>query len=563
MSYLQALTYKYDSNDADKTLFVIDTNYFLYAYQSYYNSDSFIKALENKKTSVYVPFIVYIEFLSNINSVIESLKSDIKTLEVYMNSIEKSISFDKIIPFQTIEKNLKSNSFSLNSNDFSKLNNLLKEDTEQTINTYVEDSAKALVEKLEEIDDILNQNLKKFSDQDKKLPTIKAYEEMVEGLTSRIDSLLNNDGILGSQYTNEKVNEYTSDMKERYEKNIPPGFSDESKEGNEKLFGNIAIPSEAGDLILWKDLLDKVMSNKSINEKFTNVVIVTNDGLADKKTDWRVKLGNEKIVHERLKIEFYQQTNKNFDLMKVEDFIDNFSDDDSDTKQHIADEIKKLSTKNIVEINDNAIEKTIAFVFLDNLYFENNQKMMMGKIFDLVIKLKNLRFDDLKGLPCVAIDQLNLNSIFDSKYKLSINEKTEVVLGTRLNKRDKLTYISKLFKIAGLKISDLKFIDSEFNELWDVLIQKESQVLTIPSTEIIVYLSYSTDEILDYYRIVDIHISSIHTEDNNQFLKHLTNNLIGDIFFNESTEIIQVKIKNSIENLGYPINDYAIRIKII
>lgn len=148
------MNYKYKQEDSEETLFVFDTNYFLYAYQSYSNGDSYLKALENKKKNIYIPFMTYIEFLSNINSVTSSLKSDIKILENYVKSVVEEV---EIFDISEIKQKLKSKSFGNNSNNYDQLNNLLKKDIEETINEYVESSLMEIEDKCKDIENLLNE----------------------------------------------------------------------------------------------------------------------------------------------------------------------------------------------------------------------------------------------------------------------------------------------------------------------------------------------------------------------------------------------------------------------
>lgn len=77
--------------------------------------------------------------------------------------------------------------------------------------------------------------------------------------------------VVGEMYTQEIINEYISDMDNRYAKNIPPGFCDASKEGD-KIFGDLVIPNKAGDLILWQDLINLLQVDEEKKEKFSKIV---------------------------------------------------------------------------------------------------------------------------------------------------------------------------------------------------------------------------------------------------------------------------------------------------
>ncbi|WP_280771839.1 PIN-like domain-containing protein [Salipaludibacillus daqingensis] len=545
MSYLSALNYKYKHEDSEETLFVIDTNYFLYAYQSYSNGDSYIKALENKKKDIYIPFITYIEFLSNINSVTNSLKNDIKILENYVNSAAEEV---EIFDISSIKQKLKSESFSSKSKNYDQLNNLLKKDIEEIINKYVESSVMEIKNKCIEIENILNKKLKEFSISENNLPKIAEYEEKVRKLTDRIDELFETTSVVGEMYTQENINEYISDMDDRYKKNIPPGFCDASKE-EEKIFGDLVIPDKAGDLILWKDLINLLQVDEEKMEKFSRVVIVTNDGLSDEKSDWRIKLGKERVVHDQLKLEFYQKTGKLLDLMKVEDFIEYFSLEDENIKVRIVNEIKTFNDENFSN------EEKIVFTLFGNVHALNKQKEMMEKIFITLINMKGLRYKDLRNLPCISTRHEELNTTFDSYKELFLDDETEVLLGTRLNRNDKLRYIYKLFKIAGLDPRELIFNSREFQKIWQNFFQNKDGLLF--SDEIIVSLE-RPENLFGISVIGDVKFYNLGEQIENNLTRKIRDKLINCEFHDESREPKELEFKDIMWNLGYNVENHLV-----
>lgn len=547
MSYLSALNYKYKQEDSEETLFVFDTNYFLYAYQSYSNGDSYIKALENKKKDIYIPFITYIEFLSNINSVTSSLKSDIKILEHYVNSVTEEV---EIFNITEIKRKIKSESFKSKSKNYDQLNNLLKKDIEEIINEYVESSVMEVKDKYIEIENIIKEKLKGFSDSEKDLPKIEEYEKKITNLTDRIDKLFETTSVVGEMYTQENINEYISDMDNRYAKNIPPGFCDASKD-EEKIFGDLVIPNKAGDLILWKDLINLLQVDGEKKEKFSNVVIVTNDGLSDEKSDWRIKLGKERVVHDQLKIEFYQKTGKLLDLMKVEDFINYFSQEDEDTKEHIANEIKTFKFRDVNLLK----EEKIVFTLFDNVYALDNQKEMMKKIFNTLINMKDLKYKDLRDLPCISTRHEELNTTFDSYAELFLDEGTEILLGTRLNRTDKLRYINKLFKIAGLDPRNLIFESREFQKIWQKFFQNIERLLFLD--EIIISLE-RPENLLGISVIGDVKFYNSGEEIENNLTRQIRDKLINYELHDEARESKEIEFKDIMWNLGYNVENHFI-----
>lgn len=546
MSYLAALNYRYKQEDLEETLFVFDTNYFIYAFQSYSNGDSYIKALENKIDSIYVPFITYIEFLSNINSQTNLLKNDIKILEHYINSVSEKLN---VIDIELIGQKIKSESFKTKSKSYDELNNLLKKDIEKIINKYVSESISEIESKCFEIEETLNKKLKEFADSTKDLPSVEEYEKKLENLTQRIDSLFQNPGVIGDMYTQEILSGYISDMEERYSKDIPPGFCDADKGDSEKIFGTLNIPNKAGDLILWKDIINLLQFDTSKKEKFTKVVIVTNDGLSDKKSDWRKKLGKEIIVHEQLKIEFYQKTGKFLDLMKVEEFIEYFSMEDEITKEHIVDEIKTY--KKVYQSK----EEKINFSLLNNKYSVNNQKEMMEQIFTTVVNVGNLEYKDLKYLPCISTKHEKLTTIFDSYVELTLNEEFDILLGTRLNISDKLRYIHKLFVIAELDPRQLEFQNIKLQKTWQGFFLNIEKLIFVD--EIVVTVS-TPEKLLGISVVEDIEFYNRGEKIETILTNQIRDKLINFEFHDESIIQKELEFKNIMWNYGYDIENHLV-----
>ncbi|MGM0898265.1 MAG: PIN-like domain-containing protein [Bacillota bacterium] len=546
MSYLSALKYKYKKEESEETLFTFDTNYFLYAYQSYSNGDSYIKALENKKKDIYIPFITYIEFLSNINSVTSSLKNDIKVLENYVDSVVEEV---KIFDIPGIKQKLKSESFKIKSKDYNQLNNLLKKDIEEIINEYVESSVMEVENKFTEIESVFHEKLKEFSEAEKNLPKIGEYEKKIEDLTDRIDKLFESENVLGEMYTQEKIGEYISDMEDRYARNIPPGFCDESKGDKEKVFGDLVIPDKAGDLILWKDLINLFQVDEEKKEKYSKVVIVTNDGVSDEKSDWRIKLGKESVAHDQLKIEFYKKTGKLLDLMKVEDFIENFSQEDDVTKEHIVNEIKNF--KEVYYSN----EEKIVFTLFGDVHALNNQKEMMEKVFITVINMRSLGYNDLKDLPCISTKHEELNATFDSYSELFLDKEIEILLGTRLNKTDKLRCIYKLFKIAGFDSRDLIFKNEDLQRIWEKFTGSKEKLFQLD--EIIVLLE-RPENALGISTIADVKFLKLGDEIKNSLTNQIRDKLINTEFHDESRKSKEIVFKDIMWKLGYNIENHFI-----
>lgn len=460
LSYFEALNYTFSLDEQDDVLFVIDTNYFIYAYQSYTQGEVYVEALNKNRDRIYVPFMVYIEFLSRINSITDKIKKDIIALESYMDSIDSDVNiFDK----ESVKKKLKSKSFNSKITNYEGLTSLLKQDIEKEINTYVEESVVEVEKKFKEIEMILSNRLREFAKKEKNLPEIKTYEKKIVILNKKLNDLFKS--ALGTIYSPDDIKKYLSDLERRYSNEIPPGFCDKKKNGD-KIFGELIIPNNAGDLILWKDIVDLLVNDEQKKNKYNKVVIVTDDGMSNKKSDWRIKRGNERVIHDHLKIEFYQKTNKLLDLITVEQFIDYFSGEDKPTIEFMKNEIKSFNQSNT--------EGEIKFSLFNNTYKVSTQYDMMTKIFVDVIERYDLIYDQLRNINCISLEIEN--TTFESYQTLILNDGTEVLLATSLNKTNKLRNIKKLFEIANVKMNNLVFHNDELQEIWKSLYLKKLNI---------------------------------------------------------------------------------------
>lgn len=458
MSYLQAINFKFSPKDKDEVLYVIDSNYFLYAFQSYSNGESYISALENSKSNLYVPFIVYVEFLHNIKIKIESLKKDIGMLEKYVSSGCNNV---KLFDENNLKKKIKKDTFKFNVDQFNGINILLKEDIETKIDMYVDNTVELLKAKYMEMNELIQKQIEEFLPSIQTVPNLLEYEKKVESLSNRLNKLFEENDILGDEYTQENINDYTQDMDNRYKNNIPPGFCDKDKLG-EKTFGKLVIPNKSGDLILWREVV-KILNEKEKYNNYKKIVIVTNDGLSKEKSDWRRDGNGERVVHDHLKIEFFQETQKFVDLISVQEFIDLFSSGDLEAKEMTRIEIDNFDKKER-SVDSN---KDILFTLFEKEYRVDHQFRMMQYIFQKIIDKNHLVYDDIKELSCVKKILVGTSAIFDSNHPLIFSDGTNGYLATRLTIDDKIRHLSFLFEIAEEDPRELFFENIKTRLLWN------------------------------------------------------------------------------------------------
>lgn len=138
-------------------------------------------------------------------------------------------------------------------------------------------------------------------------------------------------------FPEEKLEEIYSEGKSRYEKGIPPGYKDIKKNGNAKY----------GDLILWKQILEKAKSDKK------SVILITNE----KKEDWIWQLKNGKVIGPRQELvaEMRVINNLDFHIYSSEKFL-RFGQD------HLQEQINKEALKEMETLrksDEDTIEKLV------------------------------------------------------------------------------------------------------------------------------------------------------------------------------------------------------------
>lgn len=254
--------------NSDETLFVFDTNVLLnlYGYAEQTREDFFelLKTLGNK---LWIPFHVGLEYQR-------------RRLEVIRD--EKAI-------FNKINGNLE------------KIESVFRGDFEQL-------ALKRRFPRLHENTEKLNKDISKsissykksVSYWDDKQPCVRSHDSIREKLNELI-----HDKVGAPPESQQWLDELYKEGNERYENKIPPGYKDwkksESKE-NTFSYNGLKYDRQYGDLILWKQLIEKA---KSDNVK--NVVFVTDDS----KEDWWYILesrGKKQIgPHANLQSEIYRE----------------------------------------------------------------------------------------------------------------------------------------------------------------------------------------------------------------------------------------------------------------
>jgi len=112
------------------------------------------------------------------------------------------------------------------------------------------------------------------------------------------------EGRVGAKPTEERLTAIRKEGEERYAKKIPPGFED-AKKGPD-------AGDKFGDLIIWKEMIEKAKAEKR------PIIFVTDDGKSDW---WHSHHGKKFGPHPYLVEEFLAATNQEFHIYELPQFL--------------------------------------------------------------------------------------------------------------------------------------------------------------------------------------------------------------------------------------------------
>lgn len=322
-------------------IFVVDTNILLYfyKYKSKDNTDIILEILKNLKSKnrLWIPYQVALEYFSNHQKVIKEAKGD-------YNDLSNDISRNK----EKVKEIL--NRFR------DKYPNFLKEQFDVSIAEI-----KKTFEQLEEAIKSDGNNLHNL-------------DEIMQ------DLLILLDGIIGNEYTQEEINEIEEEGNNRYKDKLPPGFKDNSKNRDNngiRIYGGIHYNKKFGDLILWKQIINKVISEGTRRP----IIFVTED----MKSDWWEKIDGINRPHHQLIQEFINETQQHFYMYDIKRFLEGAKKylNVKISTDNINGVTKEISTINRYEnniinnSNRNSSKESYSFLKMDKL---NLYRKYMNKI---------------------------------------------------------------------------------------------------------------------------------------------------------------------------------------
>lgn len=330
------------------SIFIFDTNILLNLYR--YSSETslnFLETIENLK-KVWIPYQVGYEFHKKRMTVISDQRKSYEDFEKKINEIISAVEDKNRNPFF--------------SND--------------------------LLEKLTKIKEIIQKEVSH---------NIKHYDDALikDNYLDRIQKLFDNK--VGTEPSLDILQKIYSEGEKRYKENIPPGFKDNSKQGNGKF----------GDLLIWKQIIDKAKADSC------DIIFISDD----RKEDWWLEHQGKTISpRPELLKEFRLETSKSCHFYKPFQFLE-FSNKylNSKVKNEVIEEVKNYKFKNISDNNYVFIyiilkgsEPNVS-IFINDLKFagynifeqtvENNLHnitIILPKIHDLERRLNEKYFNNLQ-----------------------------------------------------------------------------------------------------------------------------------------------------------------------
>lgn len=223
-------------------------------------------------------------------------------------------------------------------------------------------------------------------------------------------------GRVGARPGDERLAAIRKEGEERYAKKIPPGFEDAKKAGESG--------DKYGDLIIWKELIDKAKADNR------PIIFVTDDGKADW---WHIHHGKKIGPHPYLVEEFIAATGQQFHIYELPQFLRYSAERGSTIQPEAVQKIAETMIADTQTASDQsaATERSITIKAL--------RSELRGKEFELDGLIKSLI-----DFPPGAGEEISRG---DAKrtLKMRITELTEVVntLRERLSALDSDTTNTK------------------------------------------------------------------------------------------------------------------------
>ena len=260
--YLNGFTEKASQSDGN-TCYVLDTNYLLDSLSSVKNSQKYFKAIMENDSSVFIPFIVWVEFNYSVQNTLKTteglLKESSKFLEKYntkqleVTTGDIKTKFNNLFNKKIIDSNPVGVAISEDIKEY--FDKKIDEDLglRDIINSLNKRNEEILKDWEEEFRAKLN---KKIEDH------INKTEDLLINFKNRV-STSEQSILIGKEYSTEDLKYKIKECQLREENQLLPGNSEKdlSKKGC-RIWGDLKIPKKYGDMLLWLELIEFAKKRK-------------------------------------------------------------------------------------------------------------------------------------------------------------------------------------------------------------------------------------------------------------------------------------------------------------
>lgn len=275
----------------EECIFVFDTNTLLNMYRYRRETvDKYFKVLSElkKKNKLWIPHQVGYEFFENRISVISDYEKSYDEILTTLNSTKESI-----------DKKYKNHPFL---------------DWEE-VKTKIDGGLESVIKDIN----------KKKKDHPKLLDK--------DSILDKINYLF--EGCVGCCYVDEELLKIKKDGESRYSKKIPPGFKDSKKDDDKKY----------GDLILWKQIIDKAKDIKK------PIIFIS----GDVKEDWWLEKDGKRIMPlPQLKKEIFDEAEVDFHIYTADRFLEYYQEK---YQQHSIDKMLINEVRKIRELEEKKLTR--------------------------------------------------------------------------------------------------------------------------------------------------------------------------------------------------------------
>lgn len=347
----------------DDCIFVFDTNTLLNMYR--YRRETVEKYFEvlsklKKENKLWIPHQVGYEFFENRISVISDYEKSYDEILTTLNSAKDSI-----------DKKYKNHPFL---------------DWEE-VKTKIDKGLELVIKDI---------NKKK-----KEHPKLLDKDDILEKINTLFDSCV------GICFDDKKLEEIKKDGEKRYSKKIPPGFKDAKKDDDKKY----------GDLILWKQIIDKAVLDKK------PIIFIS----GDVKEDWWLEKDGKRIMPlPQLKKEIFDEAGVDFHIYTADRFLEYYQQkyQQKSIDKMLINEVRKIReleemkmTRARDELSEYNLQRGNLFVhgrFEEDKHLYMEIEMLLNELMHL--EMRNKYFDELQFLSLQYSRQIKrLHKIFDEE----------------------------------------------------------------------------------------------------------------------------------------------------